>query len=104
MNRKNTRILLVLVVGLFAYIYFFERHLPDTQTGREKASKMFPDFDGQPVERVQIVIRTNQVISVERTNELWSMTQPVRYAVEPTAIENFLKALASLTRESSVSA
>ena len=45
MNSKGTFYLTVLALGVFAYIFFFERHTFDTEQRAERKMKLFPDFD-----------------------------------------------------------
>ncbi len=95
MNPQKTGILAALAAVLFAFIFFFERHTPDTQKRAEQAEKLFPNFNPATVDRVEL-IRTNQALRAERDNRLWKLTAPVAYPAQPLAIENLLAAIGSL--------
>ena len=66
MNSKRTFYLTVLALGVFAYIFFFERHTLDTQQRAERKMKLFPDFDAAKVTSVDIFLRSNGVIHVDQ--------------------------------------
>src|SRR5438477_6021142 len=104
MNFKTTLYLTILALGAFAYIYLFERHTLDTEQRAERAMKLFPDFDVGKVASVEI-IRSNNVIRVERAQDQWRMTQPApAYPAQSTAIENWLGLFNALNRRASISA
>ena len=101
MNSKGTFYLTVLALGVFAYIFFFERHTLDTE--QRAQLKLFPDFDAGKVASVEI-LRSNSVIRVERTNDQWRLTRPFIYPAQSTAIENWLGLFHSLNRRLYISA
>ncbi|MBI3192697.1 MAG: DUF4340 domain-containing protein, partial [Pedosphaera parvula] len=103
MNPKSTKWLLVAALALFAYIFFFERHTRDTTARQQAAGRLLPDFDPAMVRSLEI-LSGNQVLRVQRTNETWTLTVPVQYPVESTAVEKFLTALAQLDRRSYITA
>ena len=67
MNSKGTFYLTVLALGIFSYIFLFERHTLDTDQRAERDMKLLPDFDAGKVSSVEI-LRSNSVIHVDRTN------------------------------------
>src|SRR5256885_205980 len=101
MNSKGTFYLTVLALGVFAYIFFFERHALDTE--QRAQLKLFPDFDAGKVASVEI-LRSNSVIRVERTNDQWQLTRPIIYPAQSTVIENWLGVFHSLNRHLYISA
>src|SRR5256885_3663246 len=101
MNSKGTFYLTVLALGVFAYIFFFERHALDTE--QRAQLKLFPDFDAGKVASVEI-LRSNSVIRVERTNDQWQLTRPIIYPAQSTVIENWLGLFHSLNRHLYISA
>ncbi|PYM15265.1 MAG: hypothetical protein DME18_04720 [Verrucomicrobia bacterium] len=109
MNSKRTFYLTVLALGVFAYIFFFERHTLDTQQRAERKMKLFPDFDAAKVTSVDIFLRSNgvihvdQVIHIDRTNDQWWLTRP-NYPAQSTVIENWLDLFHSLNRRAYISA
>src|SRR5437867_10802065 len=102
MNSKSAFYLTALALGVFGYIFFFERHTLDTEARLERAIKLFPDFDVEKVVGVEIV-RSNDFIRVERTNEQRRLTQPA-YPAQTTVIENWLAIFHTLNRRDYISA
>jgi hypothetical protein len=102
MNSKSTFYLAVLALGLFAFIYFFERHTLDTEQQGLQAAKLFPRFDPARTSGIDI-IRSNGVIRVERTNGQWRLLDPV-YPAQSTAVESWLALFNSLNRRAYISA
>lgn len=98
MNRRTTQILCLLAVALFAFIYLYERHTLSTDAAAERRTKLLPDLDPNEVTSIEI-IRTNQIIRVERTGNTWAMTLPVKYPAQRTGIENLLEGLAGVAQQ-----
>ena len=90
--------MMIVALGLGAYIFFFERHMLDTEQRAQQAAKLFPDFDPAQVVSVEI-LRSNNVgfIRVERTNGQWRLVQPA-YPAQSTLIDNWLGLFGSLRR------
>jgi hypothetical protein len=93
MNSKHTFTWFILAVALFAFIVgdrFFERStvaLP---------SVMLPDLHPLTVTAIQVSPRDTAEISAVNTNGAWSLTQPVAYPAQASAIESLLAALQKL--------
>src|SRR3989440_7616490 len=102
MNSKGTFYLTVLALGIFTYIFLFERHTLDTDQRAERDMKLLPDFDAGKVSSVEI-LRSNSVIHVDRTNGQWRLTRP-NYPAQATMIENWLGLFNSLNRPAYISA
>ena len=98
MNSKSTFWLMMVALGLGAYILLFERHTLNTEQRAQQAAKLFPDFDPAKVASVEI-LRSNNVkfIRAERANDQWQLVQPV-YPAQSTAIDNWLSLFGSLRR------
>jgi len=102
MNAKTTWWLVVLAAGLFAFIFFYEHKLPVMDPKARAAPKLLPAFSTRRITGLEIV-RSNQVIRVERTNETWALTRP-DYPAQPLRIEKFLAILEALPRKAVLSA
>lgn len=98
MNLKSTLGWLLLALGLFAYIFLFERH----SRAPVAAGRLFPDLDPDKVTSVEI-LRSGTVIRAERTNGQWRLAQP-SYPAQSTAIDNWLALLASLNLRTHITA
>ena len=92
MNWKNTWTLVGLAAALFAFIFFFERHLnPSGQVALPPP--LFAKF--KPTTAVTVQIRRGKDLSVtlERTNDAWRFSKPFAYPAAEFAVRNFLEAL-----------
>ena len=95
MNSKATLILLTAVLVVFGFIHFVEQPIRKQQ--RLQASRaILADFD--PATITSILIRPNgrDDIKVERSNQVWRLTQPISYPAEAERIEALLTNLAQL--------
>ncbi len=101
MNSKNTFFWFVLAASLFAFIFFFERHLHSSSPG---AVNIIPGLKPSEVTSVQISPAGAFEIRASRTNSAWLLTQPVVYPAQPAAIEMLLGALQKLTPATRISA
>src|SRR2546427_3661762 len=104
MNSKSTIWLMVVALGLGAYIFLFERHTLNTEERVQQAAKLFPDLDPAKAASVEI-LRSNNVkfIRAERANDQWRLVQP-SYPAQSTAIDNWLSLFRSLDRSHYLSA
>ena len=104
MNSKSTIWLMIVALGLAAYIFLFERHTLNTEERAQQAAKLFPDFDPAKVASVEI-LRSNNVkfIRAERSNDHWRLVQPA-YPAQSTAIDNWLRLFGALDRSHYLSA
>src|SRR4029077_19472348 len=97
MNSRTTWWLVTLAVGLSAFIFFYERHLG----GPGRAAQpdlLLPGFNPKSITSVE-VMRSNQVIRVVRTNNLWYLASPVSYPAQPERIEQLLETVRALNRQ-----
>ncbi|MEK7686636.1 MAG: DUF4340 domain-containing protein [Verrucomicrobiota bacterium] len=95
MNTKHTLWLVALAVGLFSYIYFFERNAPGPQP-EAWAARLLPDLDPLAVRSMEIS-RTNQLIRAERADGHWQLVTPF-YPAQPAGLEHLLTALSRLSK------
>jgi hypothetical protein len=102
MNAKTTWGLVLLAAGLFAFIFFYERKLPDVDAGAQAPARLLPDFSAPRITSIEI-IRSNQVIRVERTNGAWWLSNP-DYPAQPLRIEKLLTVLQALPPKAVLSA
>jgi hypothetical protein len=95
-NWKTTGWLTVFAAGLFAFIYFIERHSKPTSANAAPAAAL---LSVRPAEITNIVVRrTNQfVLRAERVNQQWNLALPIAYPAQNFAIEKLLQTLNGLT-------
>ena len=101
MNSKNTFFWFVLAAFLFAFIFFFERHLHPPAPG---PALILSGLKPGEVTSVQISPAAAFEIRASRTNDSWRLTKPIIYPAQPAAIEILLAALQKLTFATSLSA
>ena len=100
MNPKNTLYLVLLASALLAYILLFERHRPGPEELENQALQIFPELNPAEVERIEIV-RSNQVIVVERSGSEWQLANP-QYPAQSQRIEQWLARVKALTRRTTL--
>jgi hypothetical protein len=85
--------LLTLAAGLFAFIFFFERHLKKPESG---PPKVFASLDPKEIDNIQIQPKGQRAIHVVRTNSTWHMDEPLDYPAEAIRVEALLEAMSNL--------
>ncbi|MGE5236578.1 MAG: DUF4340 domain-containing protein [Acidobacteriota bacterium] len=95
--------LAVVVLGLGAYIYFYERHQPTTEERAERADKLLPDFQQDKATRIEI---TNSHGRFELTKEKndWKLVKPITDDANSGAVTGLLSNLANLKAERTLAA
>ncbi|MBM3879179.1 MAG: DUF4340 domain-containing protein [Verrucomicrobia bacterium] len=104
MNRTTTHLLLIVAVGLFAYIVFFERHTPSTTQLAERTARFLPGLDPAKVHTIEWQRGTNPVVRLERTPGAWQFRRPFLYPAQSGAVDRFLERLADLRQRGRLSA
>jgi hypothetical protein len=94
MNPRNTWLWVVTAAGLFAFIFFYERHAHHLDGGPRK---VIPGLKAAGVTSVQLRLAGQPEIRAERTNGAWQLTAPLLYPAQAPAIEGLLAALDRLT-------
>ncbi len=102
MSSRHTWFWIVLALGLFSFIFFFQRHKPAPVTS---ASRLLPEMRGQAVSAIQVRPATRPLgIRAERTNGGWQLTQPMVYPAQSTNIDRLVDALENLVPVTVISA
>jgi len=93
MNRtKHTWHWVMIAAGLFAFIFFIERHWQEPDS---KPALVLPALKTSAV--TSVLVRAGQLeVRVERTNDTWQLTSPMAYPAQAASIENLLAALEHL--------
>src|SRR5215212_9785801 len=95
MNPKSTGLWLLLAAGLFAFIFFYQRHARRSDSGAEA---VLPAFRAAGVTSVHVLPQGRELeIRVERTNHSWQMREPLIYPAQVAAVEALLDQLEKLT-------
>ncbi len=103
MNPKRTWLLMACVLGLFIYISLYERRKPESVQLTGPAARVYPKFTPTMVSGMEIIIRTNQNLRVERTNGNWMLVRPLVAPAYGTRIESLLTVFSQLSYEFHIS-
>jgi hypothetical protein len=98
MRGKQTTWLVLLALALFAFIWFFERHTPDSAERASRAAKLVPEFNPNTVRSVALTA-SNLTLRAVRTGNSWTLTSPVNYPAQATEIEVLLTRVGDLTTQ-----
>jgi hypothetical protein len=101
MNPRSTWFWTFVAAALFAFIFFFERHLHKPPEG---PVKVLPALQPAAVTEIQILPKGQLEIRADRTNGIWELTRPIVYPAQAAGVETLLAALESLTPALSVTA
>jgi Domain of unknown function (DUF4340) len=94
MNPKSTIRWIIVAAALFAFIFFFERHIRKPETG---PAKVLPGLLAGDINSLQILPRGQLPIHAKRINGVWRLTEPLDYPARTNRIETLLAALETLT-------
>jgi hypothetical protein len=95
MNPKHTWIRVAVAAALFAFIFFFERHLREPPSG---PVRILPSFNPAVVTGMQIQPANQMPIRIQRTNGVWRLTEPVAYPASVAGVETLLRSLENLVQ------
>lgn len=95
---KSTIALLVILIGLGAYIYFVTWKQSDEGSG-PKQEKVFTALDAQTIEELKIKAEAGDVTTVKKTGDKWEIVEPVEADASIGDIEGVTSALSSLELE-----
>ena len=102
MNRgRNTLILLVVAVGLGAYIYFVESGREPASNGEEPAATHAKVFtvDAAKIEELSVKGSAGEQTTLKKTNNAWQVVAPVQVGADDTESSGIATNLASLEEQ-----
>lgn len=102
MGRRTTLFLLVLVLGLGAYIWLVERRAPSVDDERAAARRAVR-FDPASVRRVTVLSGGNEV-TAELAGNTWSLIRPVTARADAGQVQALIDELAALERAAFITA
>jgi hypothetical protein len=101
MNPKNTALWLGLAAGLFAFIFFYQRHVHNRKPAR---ATIFPTLKVGAIKSVQVLPQGRALeIRADRTGDGWQLAQPVVYPAQNASIEALLSHLQQLVPATKIS-
>jgi hypothetical protein len=104
MKPLRTFLLVALALGMFGFIVFYERRNSEDAARAGATAGLLPNFNPASVTSVEITGPTNQSVRVEKTNDAWTLVQPVVYPAHAARVNALLTFFAQLTRTSHISA
>jgi hypothetical protein len=93
MSPRNTWLWVTLALGVFAFIFFFERHWREPES---RPPRVLPELKAAAVTSIQVRRSGQFEIRADRTNHTWQLTRPLHYPAAAPAIEDLLRALEQL--------
>ncbi len=101
MRPTRLAVLALVVLGLFAFIWFYERKLPSTDQRREQEGKLLPQLVTDKVTGVAIHNRHGEFRLAKESNA-WKLVAPVKDDANGGAVNSLLAQLAALKAERSL--
>jgi hypothetical protein len=102
MRSRNLIILALIVVGIGAYIFLYERHQLTTDELEERADKLFPDLVSEEVEGIEIR-NSHGEFRFERSGDDWRLVEPIEFEASSSSVSSLLNSLGNLEVERSLS-
>jgi hypothetical protein len=100
MKLKHTIILLVLALGLAAYVFLVERKIPTTKEAEAKKGRLFT-FDRDKITGIAIKTPENK-IELKKAGQNWLVETPVKDRAESTTVTTLLTSVEMLRSESTI--
>jgi len=101
MNSRNTWRWIVVAAGLFAFIFFYQRHMDKSGGG---PVRVLPNLRAALATSVQVRPTANLEIRADRTNGVWQLSEPLVYPAQAVSIEKLLTELERLTPATCITA
>lgn len=107
MNFRTTLILLLVVVGLGAYLWFVDRGRPSTEERQRVAKRLLKEFDPQRVTDLHVTIaqtnatgeRTVTTYHLQRDVTGWQVLTPVQFPANEIAVRRILDLARGIDQE-----
>jgi hypothetical protein len=100
MKFKHTFILLVLAVGLAAYVQFVDKKMPTTEERKANKGRLFT-FDREKITAVAIKTPENK-IELKKSGQNWLVESPVKDRADSAVVTSLLTSIANLRTESTI--
>jgi len=91
---KSTIALVVVLVGLVAYIYFVDRNKPTSDAPEVKAKAFTVDAD--QIEEIQFKPATGDASRVQKANGTWQLVEPEKAEADQGQVSNAASSLATI--------
>ncbi len=98
MNLAKTLLMSLLLIAGGAYIYVYELS-PSEESETEKP--LFPDVSDESIQKLTLA-GAEESFSLERIDGNWQLTEPLKAAADPAAVDNIVYALDSMLVRNSI--
>src|SRR5213083_2560566 len=102
MNWRTTLILAVVVLGVFAYLRFFEMKQPSTGEARRQAQNVV-NFDRNKIDGV-VIQNGDEKIEIRRGDNKWRLETPIKDQADGALVESLLSDLENWQKEGTIPA
>ena len=102
MNWRTTLVLAVVVLGVFAYLRFFEMKQPSTEEARRQAQNVV-NFDRNKIDGL-IIQNGDEKIEIRRHDNKWRLETPFKDQADGALVENLLSDLETWQKEGTIPA
>src|SRR5438874_8200647 len=102
MNWRTTLILAFVVLGVFAYLRFFEMKQPSTGEARRQAQNVV-NFDRNKIDGV-VIQNGDEKVEIRRHDNQWRLETPFKGQADGALVENLLSDLESWQKEGTIPA
>ena len=102
MNCRTTLVLAVVVLGVFAYLRFFEMKQPSTEEAKRQAQNVV-NFDRNKIDGL-IIQNGDEKIEIRRRDNKWRLETPFKDQADGALVENLLSDLETWQKEGTIPA
>jgi hypothetical protein len=102
MKPKNTLLLFIVAIGIFAFIHFYESKLPTTREA-EESKKHVVNFDRDAIDGILITNNENK-IELRKNGARWELAAPLKDRADAAAIAQLFTSLETIDADSAFAA
>jgi hypothetical protein len=93
---RSTVVLLVVLIGLGAYIYFVTWKKTDTDSSASKQEKVFAGLQADKIDELKVTSDKGDVTTLKKDNGTWQVTAPIATKADETEVSGITSNLASV--------
>jgi len=102
MKWKTTLVLFVIAAGVYAYLYFIERHRPDTEEAARQSQNVV-NFSRDKIDGV-VIQNGDDKIDIRRHDNKWRLETPIKDQADASLVTNLLFDLENWQKDAAISA
>ena len=94
---RSTILLVVVLAGLGAYIYFVTWKLPEgAATDAKKLDKVFAGYEADKVEEIKVMLAAGDATTLRKQGGTWQVTQPLTVPASESEVSGITSALGQM--------